>query len=183
MAQAQVPVLITTINQNGREPSLGTFGVGFAAARNANGAPMYSNITGAEQALACASGNPVNGVSCPAGGAPTPNGTTPVYGKTINPLLNLTAWNTGSGTLTPIPPSVAPGYVITPNGFYLGLPQGIANGTSAITTGKALLVGLTPLAQSPASTTPSQYALNATQSDWNTPPMLMRVSSSSSPNG
>jgi hypothetical protein len=148
MAMATVPVLIA--------PGFRQAGVGFGRPETANGLQLYtdSSLT-----------TPITG----------PNGQ--LYGRALNPLLNLTQLNVGSG-LAPISSSIAPGYVVTQNAVYLGLKPSQVSGTQGL---NGPLVSLTALAQ-PASgatstfATNSTYAQNATQFDWQTPPMLMQVS-------
>jgi autotransporter-associated beta strand protein len=145
MAQAQVPVFITVTGG-----ALSQLGVGFGRPENDNGVSLYSTQQDAQNKT-----NPI--------------GT--LYGKTINPLLNLTQLNAGSG-LSNIPSSIAPGYVVTANGVYLGLSQSVL---SQIGASGWPGVKLTALSQSSASQV-SAYATMATKNDWATPPILMQVS-------
>jgi autotransporter-associated beta strand protein len=148
MAAATVPVLVAD-----GAPCQG--GVGFGRPETDNGLQLYSDEK----------------LTTPKTG---PNGK--VYGRALNPLLNLTSL---SGQ-TPPSATLAPGYTVTQTAVYLGL------GGSSISTqnGSQLtgaVVSLTALPQPPAGATltfatSSTYATNATQSDWQTPPMLMQIS-------
>ncbi len=98
-----------------------------------------------------------------------PNGVT-IYGKSLNAFMNLTSLN-GVGNLA----SVAPGYVVTKDGVYLGLSSTL--GLPATINGP--LLALTPVAQSPSSNV-SSYATAATKNDWQTPPMVLAVAGNTS---
>jgi outer membrane autotransporter protein len=166
MATATLPVFIYNSTSGGGGAD---FGVGFDAGNNATGNKMYQTLSEAQAGLYCAQ-HPTQ--PCTA----SPPNVAPVYGKNINALLNLTALNTGSGlnTSTPIPSSVAPGYIITRTGLYIGLTQ---NTLSAAGTAYPS-VALTAQQQSPGSGTQGTYQYNATSNDWQTPPMLMKVTNS-----
>jgi autotransporter-associated beta strand protein len=170
MAQTTVPVLITN---GGTSPD---FGVGFGTANNVNGAKIWTSASDAQQAFVCAGGQ-IPGVTCPTSGAPPATGT-PLYGRTINPLMNLTMWNPSSSgtTLVAIPQNLAPGYVISKSGFYIGLSQ---SDTSGLGMGPS--IKLSPASQLSGSATltyavNSQYAATATANDWMTPSMSMQIS-------
>jgi outer membrane autotransporter protein len=95
-----------------------------------------------------------------------------LYGRTLNPLLNLTSLSGQNLS------SIAPGYVVTQNAVYLGLPQ-----ISSLMGPSVALTAL-PQTSSPICATSSgaftcansTYAQQATKFDWQTPPMLMQVS-------
>jgi hypothetical protein len=177
MAQATVPVLILNNNSGCNNGNCIDFGVGFGTANNVNGALIWSTQNAAQTAFTCVS----NG-GTPADCNKTATGP-PIYGRTINPLMNLTMWNlSGSGnTLTAIPQNLAPGYVVTKTGFYIGLSQ---SDTSGLGMGGPS-VKLSPASQPSGSATltyamNSQYATSATANDWTTPPMSMQISNTGS---
>ncbi len=120
IATAQVPVLVGDSNT----PFQG--GVGFGRPETQNGLQLYTDSSLQTK---------VTG----------PN--SKVYGRALNPLLNLTQLNTGSG-LSNIPSSIAPGYVVTQQGVYLGLgSSSIQNGTQQLNGPSISLTAL----QQPAS--------------------------------
>ncbi len=150
MATSTVPVFIATSTAAGTVQQMG---VGFGRPETASGVNYYSQPVPLTSPI-----------------TQTPIGT--LYGKALNPLLNLTQLNLGSGLTSNIS-SIAPGYIVTSQGVSLGLSSIPASATGG-------LVALTPY--TPTPTTPSslsQYAANATAKDWATPPMLMRVSNNS----
>lgn len=122
-------------------PSAAMFGIGFGRTANATGLKL----------------NDANGA---------PNGVV-LYGKTLNPLLNLTSLNMG-GTLTSNISSIAPGYVVTSRGVYLGLSSSVVG-----SAGPFVSLAVIPQTASPSNV--SAYATHATVNDWQTPPMLMTV--------
>ncbi len=91
-----------------------------------------------------------------------PNGVT-LYNKNFNAFMNLTNL-TGVSDIS----SVAPGYVVTKTGVYLGLSS------AAVGTINGPLVALVPTLQTPGSTV-STYAVAATKNQWQTPPIVVRV--------
>jgi uncharacterized protein with beta-barrel porin domain len=185
MAQATVPVLVVA-NGGCSGGNCVDFGVGFGTANNVNGARIWSSQTAAQNAYNCV----VNGgttASCDAQYPPTGS---PLYGRTINPLMNLTMWNpSGSGsTLSAIPQTLAPGYVITKSGFYIGLSQSDTGMQGMGTLGMGPSVKLSPASQLSGSATltyamNSPYATSATANDWTTPPMSMQLSNMGSGTG
>jgi uncharacterized protein with beta-barrel porin domain len=153
-ATAQVPVLIVT---DSTTASASQFGVGFGRPETQNGIAYYPQ--------------PITSLTAPI--TQTAIGT--LYGRTLNPLLNLTALNGN-----PIPSSLAPGYVVTSQYVQLGLSQAsFTNPYVALTP--STVVSSPPCAISSGAYTcaNSTYAQQATQFDWKTPPMLMQVSGNS----
>jgi hypothetical protein len=170
MATATVPVLFVASGGAGKQ-----FGVGFGrpetANVNGNGIAYYSTLQQAQAAAnQLSNGQPV-----------TETAAGQLYGRTLNPLLNLTSLSGQNLS------SIAPGYVVTQNAVYLGLKPSQIFGTQAP---NGPLVSLNALPQ-PGSSPPSalcatssgiftcansSYAQAATKFDWQTPPMLMQVS-------
>ena len=97
-----------------------------------------------------------------------PNGVT-LYNKNFNAFMNLTSL-TGVSDIS----SVAPGYVVTKTGVYLGLSS------AAVGTINGPLVSLMPTPQTPGSNV-STYAAAATKNQWQTPPIIVRVFGNTSP--
>jgi outer membrane autotransporter protein len=96
-----------------------------------------------------------------------PNGVT-LYSKNFNAFMNLTSL-TGVSDIS----SVAPGYVVTKTGVYLGLSP------TAVGAINGPLVALTPTPQTPGSNV-STYAVTATKNEWQTPPIVASVSGNTS---
>ena len=85
----------------------------------------------------------------------------------LNPLLNLVSVQ--SGNLA----TMAPGYVVTPSGIVLGL--------NAKQLSNSLLVQLQAVPQTTPTSQTNAYAVAATKSDWQTPPMLLSITNNTSP--
>jgi autotransporter-associated beta strand protein len=154
-ATAQVPVLVVTASTPGTSAT--QFGVGFGRPETQKGTAYYNNPV------------PLSG--------PTSQDSVigSLYGRTLNPLLNLTALNG-----TPIPSSLAPGYVVTSRYVQLGLSQTSFTNPYVALTPSTVQVSSPSCAISGAFTCAnSTYAKQATQFDWQTPPMLMQVSGNS----
>ncbi|WP_454617277.1 autotransporter outer membrane beta-barrel domain-containing protein [Bradyrhizobium cenepequi] len=153
MSTSQVPIFVATNKHDStqaKDPAPKTvqmFGIGFGRG-NANGIQLTD-----------ANGN-LNGVT--------------LYGKSLNPFLNLTQLDLGSGLTSNIS-SIAPGYVVTSQGIYLGLSQSVVGGQGPF-------VALAPGQSAPASNV-SSYAAAATATDWRVPPMMMQIANNAQPGG
>ncbi len=95
------------------------------------------------------------------------NGVT-LYNKNFNAFMNLTSL-TGVSDIS----TVAPGYVVTKTGVYLGLSS------AAVGTINGPLVALSSTPQTPGSTV-SAYAVAATKNEWQTPTIVASVAGNSS---